>query len=137
VSCRARLDWLPERRGGRLILPDYKTCESAHREKFRKSAANYGYHQQADWYTGGAKVLELDEDPAFVFVAQEIQPPYLVNVIELAAPSLSVGHNLNYIARQIYAECVTNNRWPGYSDDVELVDLPEWYLRQHDEESED
>lgn len=141
ITCRCRVDWMPDRRWGRMILPDYKTCESAHREKFRKTAANYGYHQQDAWYTAGAKAVGLDDEPVFVFVAQEREPPYLVNVIQLTDASVNIGRNLNRHARRLYAECVANDYWPGYGwtptgYEVELVDLPAWYLRDHDEEPE-
>lgn len=136
VPCKARVDWLPDKTGPRLILPDYKTAESAHPDKFRKSAANLGYHQQAAWYMDGIRALGLDDDPAFIFVAQEKTPPYLVQPIELREPSLNIGRILNRQARHAYAECIATGEWPGYSKGIEQVDLPTWYLREHDEEPE-
>ena len=134
VPLRCRLDWLPEKRDGqRLVIPDYKTAESAHPEKFRKSAADYGYHRQAAWYLDALRECGLDDDPAFVFVVQEKHPPYLVQPIELDDIALHIGRNLNHQARALYAACMRTGHWPGYSEEVETVGLPEWYLAQHDE----
>lgn len=131
---RCRLDWLPFARGGRLVIPDYKTAESADPETWSKSAANYGYHQQAAWYSDAVRALGLDEDPAFVFVVQEKDPPYLVTVIELDEVAVHIGRMLNQQALLTYAECKQNDRWPGFSSGVVLQPLPSWYLRQYEEE---
>lgn len=131
---RARLDWLPDRRGRRLIVPDLKTCLSAHRDKFVKSAADYGYHQQAPYYLDGIRALGLDDDPAFVFVAVEKRPPYLVNVIQLDVTAMRIGAALNRQAIEIFAECQRTGEWPGYSKDIELASLPAWYERAHEQD---
>jgi hypothetical protein len=132
---RARLDWLPNPRDGRLIVADYKTCRSADPETFAKSAAEYGYHQQAQWYIDGIRACGLDNDPAFIFVAQEKTAPYLVSVIELDDTALAIGRNLNRGAINIYAECMKTGIWPGYTSGVELVSLPAWYARRFDEDA--
>lgn len=125
---RARFDWLPDRIDGRLIIPDYKTCLSAEPEALRKSVYNFGYFQQAPWYIDAAVALGLHggAKPAFVFVAQEKTPPYLVTVFELDVVALGIGRDLNRKAIDLYAECVRTGRWPGYSDDIELLSLPGW-----------
>lgn len=136
VPLRCRLDWLPEKRDGkRLLIPDLKTADSAHPEKFRKPSADYGYHRQAAWYLDGVRESGLDDDPAFLFVVVEKSPPHLVQVIELDEVALNIGRNLNHQARALYAECVRTNYWPSYSSGVERIGLPEWYLRNHDEET--
>jgi hypothetical protein len=136
VKLRARLDWLPDKVDGRrMLIPDFKTADSAHPEKFRKSAADFGYHRQAAWYIDAVRECGLDDDPAFLFVVQEKAAPYLVTVIELDEVSLNIGRNLNYQARMIYAECLRTGKWPGYSEGVERVGLPDWYLRANGEEA--
>lgn len=128
VDCRARFDWLTNPGGGRLIIPDYKTAVTANPQVFaRKHAPEYGYPQQGAWYRDAAIAAGLDDDPAFLFVVQEKTAPYLVSVIELDREALATGAALNYRARTVYAECSEADRWPGYSDDVALVSLPNWY----------
>ncbi len=127
---RARLDWLPSTTGGRMVVPDYKTSVSADPGSFSRIAANFGYAMQAAWYLDAVAALNLAETAAFVFVVQEKTAPYLVTVVELDAEALDVGRALNRRALNVYAECVSTDTWPGYSDDVELVSLPAWFVRQ-------
>lgn len=129
VWLRARPDWLPTWTGsGRLIVPDYKTCVSAEPEALRKAVHNFGYHQQAAWYLDGIKALNLhgDTEPAFVFVAQEKTPPYLVTAFEVDVVALQIARRLNREAIDLYAECVRTGHWPAYSDAIELISLPPW-----------
>jgi hypothetical protein len=130
VWCRARLDWLPSPRNGRLIVPDYKTCRSANPEHLQRTIYDYGYFIQAFWYLDGVKALGLGDDPAFVFCAQEKEPPYLVTVFEVDSTALELGQRQSNEARQIFAQCASSGVWPGYSADIELISLPPWVERQ-------
>jgi hypothetical protein len=137
VWLRGRLDRLPAipTTTGRLIVCDYKTAASADASSFSRSAANYGYHQQAAWYLDGIRVLCGVDDPAFVFVVQEKDPPYLVNVIELDLTALDIGRTRNRAAIERWIACTDADDWPGYSADVELVSLPRWAELQHEEQA--
>lgn len=127
VMRRARLDWRPYESRRRLIVPDYKTCASAEPEAFAKAAYQHGYHQQARWYLDAAQALGLaGPDAAFVFVAQEKNPPYLVTVIELDDTALRIGDIRNRRALNLYAECTASGHWPAYHEGVALVALPRW-----------
>lgn len=130
---RARLDWLPQPKGGRLIVPDYKTARTANPALFGKAAADYGYPMQAAWYLDAVAALGLADDAAFVFVLQEKDPPYLVSVVELDAEALAIGRAMNARALDVYAECVGTGLWPGYSAEVELASLPYWFVKQQEE----
>ena len=124
---RARLDWLPEPRDGRLIVPDYKTCHSANPEALSKAVYQFGYHQQADWYLAGTQALGLaDTHAAFVFVAQEKDPPYLVTVFELDHVAMRIGAARNRRAIDVYVHCTKTGRWPAYVDGVTQLALPRW-----------
>jgi hypothetical protein len=101
----------------------------------QKDIAKFGYHQQFAWYIDAARALGLaDDDTAFVFVAQEKTPPYLVSVVQLDEMALRIGRFLNGEALRLYAQCRKTGRWPGYADDVQIVQLPGWYERQFDNE---
>lgn len=125
VWLRSRPDWLPTR-PGRLIVTDYKTSTTANPRKFEKSALDYGYHQQHAWYVDGIKELGIDEDPAFLFVVQEKEPPYLVSVCQLDEDAVELGRRRNREAIDLYAKCVADDHWPGFGYEVHQISLPTW-----------
>lgn len=126
ITCRARIDWL--RFDGEAS--DYKSARCAEPGKFEKDAAEYGYHQQADWYLTGLHELGLaDEDKPFRFVVQEKEPPYVVTVARLDTEALRIGRLLNEAARYLYARCMETGHWPGYSEVTELISLPPYIER--------
>jgi len=130
VRCRAMVDYLSTPRR-RLILVDYKTTSDASDDGIRSSVARYGYHQQAAWYCAGVRALGLSDDPAFLFIFQEKEPPYLARVVELDRPAMEYGEQRNRRALEIYRECVESGRWPGYSDkEITLISLPEWAYKE-------
>lgn len=139
VWCRAMVDWMPDvDTGARALVVDYKSTACAHPVAFAKSMATYGYHQQGPFYCDGVTALSLDNgrDPAFVLVAQEKEPPYLVTVGAPKPRALEWGRVLNRKARDTYRECVERDHWPGYSDQIEPLDIPDWldhaYSTAHD-----
>jgi hypothetical protein len=126
---RARFDWLPSTDGGRMILPDFKTTTSAEPGSFTRSVFNFGYALQATFYMDAVRALELAEDVAFVFIAQEKTPPYLITVFELDGDSLRIGREQTDRACAVFAECQAADTWPAYSDDVVLISPPPWAAR--------
>ena len=136
VICRARLDWLPTQvKGKRLVIGDYKTCRSAAPRDLAKAIHEHGYHQQDDWYRAGCRELGIgDEKTSFVFIFQAKTAPYLVTVVELDGEARRIGAERNKRAREIYARCQETGVWPGFSDDIEVLSLPAYAERQHDEE---
>ncbi|WP_405554271.1 PD-(D/E)XK nuclease-like domain-containing protein [Streptomyces sp. NBC_01171] len=127
VMRRARLDWLPNPRSGRLIIPDYKTCVSAKPERLERVIDDLGYHQQDDTYRSACHALGIaDETSAFVFVCQEKTAPYVITVIEVNATARRIGAARNRRALETFAHCTATGYWPGYSDDVVPVALPGW-----------
>jgi hypothetical protein len=133
INCRARLDVLPNRRDGRMIVPDYKSTTNADPAEFANNARKFGYHLQHPFYCDGVRALDLADDVAFLFVNQEKTPPYLVSVTALKTESVEVGAQLVRRARRIYAECQQSGHWPGYSAEVEYVSLPYWYVQRLEE----
>lgn len=135
VMRRARFDWLPDARSGRLIIPDYKTCRSAEPSALARAVEDFGYHQQDDWYRAAARALNLaDETAAFVFVCQEKTPPYLVTVVEMDAEARRIGAARNRRALEVFAECTETGVWPGYSDEIAYLTLPAWAAIRDTEE---
>jgi hypothetical protein len=137
VWCRAMLDHLPNPVDGRrLIVADYKTCDSAAPDDLSRVIHRYGYYQQAAWYVDGVEQLGLaPHGAAFLLVFQEKAAPYLVTVVELTGVTLDIGRSRNRDARRIYARCMETGQWPGYSQGIELISLPYWVERNFAEEN--
>jgi hypothetical protein len=133
VMRRAMLDWLPDPGDGRLIVPDYKTAAKVDPESLRKAMHQHGYYQQAPWYLDGVRALDLHGgiDPAFVFVFQAKDPPYLVTIGQPDPDALLWGSRRNREAIATFAHCTATGHWPGHAGDkVISLELPAYATRQ-------
>jgi hypothetical protein len=128
IDRRARPDWRGVLRSGRPALVDYKSTACAEPWAFAKSAYNFGYFEQNDWYLAAPMV---DPEAVFLLVAQEKTPPYLVTVFQPDGPALRYGRARNDQACETFAECLATDTWPGYSTDVEQISLPPWAERDY------
>lgn len=120
VTCRGRVDWVHP-----LALVDLKTALVAAPSRFSRSLVDYGYALQAAWYSQGWHSLTGELLP-FIHVVVEKEPPHLVAVYQVDSDALAYGAEKASLARHIYAECESNDDWPGYSPEIELVSLPAW-----------
>lgn len=144
VLCKARLDGhSPAIAGG--VIVDIKTTKDASKRAFEKSIWTYGYHRQGAFYLAGAKASGFAAEH-FAIIAVENTPPYAVAIYRLDDGALDAGFLEVFgtitpegragglLAR--YADCVTRNEWPGYSEDVQDVALPPWAFSQIDEDNQ-
>lgn len=120
VTCRGRTDWLRDN-----AIVDVKTTNDASPTGFAKACANFGYDQQADWYSTGVEAITGRRLP-FLFIAVEKEPPHLVAVYQLDDDALDRGARRNRQALELFAECESAGEWPGYSTDIEVLSLPRW-----------
>lgn len=133
ILCRGRFDLLGHKTG---TIVDLKTTISAARAPFSRSIFSYGYHIQAAHYLAGARALDLPHTH-FAIIAVEKTPPYGIALYELADPAIEDGARELEPLMETYAWCLENNTWPGYSEDVEVIDLPRWAAGQIDERLEE
>jgi PDDEXK-like domain of unknown function (DUF3799) len=136
VWCRVMADWIPTvAPTGRVLVVDYKSTTNADPAAFARIVAAYGYHDQGAFYTDAVTALGLDNgnDPAFVIVAQEKEPPYLVSVHPLDSEALAWGRIRMRKARDIYQRCTDTGHWPGYrSDRLAPLALPSYVVHQYE-----
>lgn len=123
VWLRCRPDFLPTKP---ILVPDYKTTQSAHPDDFGRDVVNYGYHQQAALYLDGIEALFGHAERQFYFIAQEKTPPYIVQPFALDQESIDWGRRLNRKAIRTFAKCLETGVWPAYADDFVTVGLPRW-----------
>jgi len=126
LLCKGRIDYAHR---GRAVIIDLKSTIDATKEAFARSIWNFGYYQQAAFYCDGWQELTGDP-PAYVFLTYEKNPPYLIAARELAAKDIIAGR-LSYRAElKKYAEYEREGHWPGFSDKVEIISMPDWALNQ-------
>jgi hypothetical protein len=113
--CKCRPDWWI---GDTLV--DVKTCDDASPEGFMRAIVKYGYHRQAAWYLRGTGAKK------FKFIAVEKSAPYAVGVYELDALSLNQGAYECDQALEMWEEAKIRGVFPAYSEDCELLSLPDW-----------
>lgn len=127
VTMRGRIDWL---RANAVI--DLKTTgQSAHPWRFAKTCADFGYDLQAAWYLKILAALGYPTDLPYLHVVVEIEPPYLVSVVQLDDESLAAGWAQAERALEIYARCVETGHWPGYPEEITPITLPAYHLNKH------
>lgn len=130
VWLRARFDHLPDVCTLDTPAVDLKTSVSADPSTFGRSAADYGYDVQSEWYQHALRLARGDEETAFVFVIVEKSAPYPVSVVELDAEFAAIGRARMRRAIDLFARCRETGDWPGYEPITHLVSPPAWLAYQ-------
>jgi hypothetical protein len=123
LECKCRPDFLLD--DGSTIV-DLKTTESASPADFMQSIVKFRYHVQAAWYLHGVEQATGKRPEQFVFVCIEKRPPFACAVYVAAPEMVQIGWDTARANLNRLAECMAADAWPGYSDQVELINLPAW-----------
>jgi hypothetical protein len=127
VLCKCRPDHMtPVAHDRGIVLLDVKTTTDASAEGFAKACANYSYHLQAAWYCEGVRVATGREVHGMVFAVVESEFPYACATYMLGDESLRKGREAMQRALGIYAQCDKAQAWPGYPQQIQVIDLPRW-----------
>lgn len=124
IWCRARPDMLS---ADQAVILDYKTSDSAAPEHFAKQIGRMNYDLQAEFYLRGVP------NATFVFLVQEITPPYACSLISLSNAYREVGQLKVKRAIKIWSECMESQRWPGYTSKILYAEPKAWDLMQAEE----
>jgi hypothetical protein len=108
----------------RVVL-DYKSTDSASHEAFAKQIGRMGYDLQAEFYTRGLTAVTGIE-PVFVFLAQEITPPYACSISALSNAYRAVGQAKVKRAMSIWRGCLTGDLWPAYTCQLLYAEPKPW-----------
>jgi exodeoxyribonuclease VIII len=118
VDCKGRLDAITDE-----YVIDYKTTTDASTGAFHREALRYGYDLQAAMYMDAARANGYNPK-GFVFIVQEKNAPYLINIIRAGDAFLDRGRWLMRDLLMKYKECRDSDKWPGYG--VNELILNEW-----------
>jgi hypothetical protein len=124
VKCRARPDII--RADGLIVDP--KTCQDASEEAFQRSAWNYGYYRQAAMYLDGWEAVSGEKPKAFIFLAQEVEPPFLCRAYVASPSMIEYGRAQLREDLERYAVCEASGIWPGLGDVPSELNLPKWAM---------
>jgi hypothetical protein len=131
--CKARFDgFSPAIAGG--VVVDIKSTRDASPLAFERSIFSYGYHRQGALYLEGAKALGFAAEH-FAIIAVEKEPPFAVAIYRLTEGALDAGAEQIRPLLARYAECIERDEWPGYSQDVQDIALPNYAWAQIDDET--
>lgn len=127
AQCKFRPDFISRDTG---FLVDLKTTGDASPEAFGRSALSYRYHVQAAFYADGM-YYKTDKYPkGFCFIAVEKEWPHPVAVYYADERTMELGNSAYMRNLRTYMECKEKNEWPGYSLQIEALELPEWIFKK-------
>jgi hypothetical protein len=133
LACKARLDCsTPELVRGTIW--DVKSTVDASEREFTRSIFKYGYHRQGAFYLDGSRRVGIPAEH-FTIVAVEKESPYAVAVYRLDDGAIDAGRQQLRPLINRYDACLKANTWPGYSNEVRDISLPDWAWKQISEES--
>jgi len=122
--CRQLLDWLSS---DRTVYCDYKTtAASAAPHALARRMVENGWAIQAAFAERGLATLFGPGKRRFLFVTQEVSPPYALTVAELSEAVLTMGRKQVQAALALWERCLADNRWPAYPHDIVWPEYPAW-----------
>lgn len=127
VAWKALIDrWIP---GINTIL-DLKTTVQITYEDFRRDSEKFGYHRQAAHYIDTAQRMGLPAE-RFVIAALEKKAPYFLHLREMPSDLIEMGRAELQTARTMLTRCYQKNEWPGYDEDIMMMEPSHWMWRKH------
>jgi hypothetical protein len=125
VLCKARVDWYKPG-----VVLDLKSTRSAAPADFGKQVAQLNWHVQAAFYLDGIRAL-TGQDHIFVFAALEKDEDH-PHAAFYYANEMVVERGREIYRKRLgqYAECLKNNDWPGYPDELTELTFPAWALKE-------
>lgn len=130
IKCKCRPDSFGMF-GKQPICLDLKTTTNAETDAFMRSALKFNYDVQAAHYTAGLEAI-YGKDYSFVFIAQETEAPYLVNVLQADDYFMANGREVRDVMLETYKKCLELDEYPaymGFSEDNNFfneLSVPAW-----------
>lgn len=110
-------------------LIDVKTVDEASKEAFQKRIFYEGWGTQAAWYLDLWNAL-ADQRRYFGFIMVERKAPHLVATYRVSGADLAWSRQVNAMRQRLYAECLRDDSWPGWTTAWLTVETPEkWRMR--------
>lgn len=134
VLCRCRPDFVHEANDTGVILLDVKTYSDASPDEFSRQIARKRYAVQDAYYSDGYAAASGRNVLAFVFIAVESEYPYTASAVMLTPESSDAGRRMYRRDLDTYTRCIRDGEWPAYGTGIHQVSLPDWALRNNEQE---
>lgn len=120
------------RGGNKKEIWDLKAVNDINKDSFIRMIENFGYDTQAAFYIQAACSEFGGEfkDWTYNLVACCKQLPYHVRFFKLPMNYLLRAKRKNEQRLALYKQCLVWNDWPGYSEDVEELEIPSWFMKE-------
>jgi PDDEXK-like domain of unknown function (DUF3799) len=127
--CRQMIDWLSP---DGLTFVDYKSTDmSVAAHGLGRMMSNAGWHIQAAMGERGLSAIKgANLARCFLFVVQETDVPYALNVVALTAGPMTMGRKMLETAFGMWGSCLAHDRWPGYPLEIVKPEFPGWAEQQ-------
>lgn len=128
VWCQGCLDiWCPSL----LVALDPKITRNVGK-RAQSHIVNMGWDYQAAWYRRGLEAIMPEHAGRIRFANILIKPdaPFTSRTVMLNEAWRDSAERECLRALAIFERCQKENRWPGYSEDIEMLDVPAWALHE-------
>lgn len=122
----------PDVRSDKFIT-ELKTGETSDPRFFPFKLRRFCYHGQLAWYSDGAVLAGLPDPKEHYVVAVEAAAPYVVTVFRIAPATIEKGRRLARLWFERLLQCEAAQEWPGYSQSVVELALPDYGFDDGDE----
>jgi hypothetical protein len=114
------------------VIFDLKTTTDASPDACQRKIIDMGYDIQAALYTKSVEIIkpELTGRVRFIFLFQEVDPPYIMTPIELDVVFKAVGESKVNRSANIWRDCLATGQWPGYTQDIIVMEPPQWHVKK-------
>ncbi len=110
---------------------DYKTCQSAHPEKFARHAYDYGYYLKMALQKDVIKKATGKDVPELVLFAQEKSAPYVVKPWVMGEKEIEIGRQQYKRALSLVKKARQHNIYPAYGKRPETMTTPQYILKKY------
>lgn len=128
INVKCRPDYIKVLKDGSLAIIDLKTTDDSSAGSFAKTAATYGYYQQAAFYSDLISGLGFKVD-GFYFIAVEKQAPYYRAVYTIKEEHINTGreHYARALEMALNKEAyIGKTLLQSDIGVIQVLDLPTW-----------
>lgn len=106
-------------------VTELKSTRTSDPRRFMWEMLKYGYHGQLAWYIDGIERAGLPRAEAAYVVAVENSAPYVTTVFRLTERAIDAGRRMCRLWLETLQACEEADHWPGYTQCVAMLDVPD------------